>query len=468
VTRATALGVARAASDALLAMVAVAAAFWFRYSVFPGPHNIPGGEIPDEGHYVAAAPVLALVVVTVLALEGVYRNRRGQLFIDEVFSSVRGLAVAAVVVLALIGLYHDFSYSRTTFLYWVIATAALIPLGRFLIRVYNSRRRAQGIGSERALVVGWGAAADLLVQRMRMFPDYGYTLVGVLADTVPKGTEVGEVEVLGGTRQLARIVDRLDVAVVFIALSDVSQDRILQMIDSCRDRKVDFRIAPSMLEIMTTQVTADHLDGIPLLQLRRGLDIDAGAQFGKRAFDLVVTGLGLTLLSPLMALIAVSIKLTSRGPVVIHQDRIGLDGRVFQMHKFRSMGVDAEAGSGPVWASEDDPRRTGVGKLLRRLSLDELPQLFNIVSGDMSLVGPRAERPSFVREFSERYPRYADRLRVRPGLAGWAQSNDLRGQTPVEERLIYDLYYIENWSLSFDLKILLITLFRVWTHKNAY
>jgi lipopolysaccharide/colanic/teichoic acid biosynthesis glycosyltransferase len=132
------------------------------------------------------------------------------------------------------------------------------------------------------------------------------------------------------------------------------------------------------------------------------------------------------------------------------------------------MGVDAEAGSGPVWASEDDPRRTGVGKLLRRLSLDELPQLFNIVSGDMSLVGPRAERPSFVREFSERYPRYADRLRVRPGLAGWAQSNDLRGQTPVEERLIYDLYYIENWSLSFDLKILLITLFRVWTHKNAY
>jgi exopolysaccharide biosynthesis polyprenyl glycosylphosphotransferase len=263
-------------------------------------------------------------------------------------------------------------------------------------------------------------------------------------------------------------VDRLEVDVVFIALSDVSQDRILAMMDSCRDQPVDFRIAPSMLEIMTTQVAADQLDGIPLLQLRRGLDIDATAQLGKRTFDLGVAGLGLLLLSPVMALIAVTIKVTSRGPVLIHQERVGLNGRAFRMHKFRSMRDDAEAGSGPVWASEDDPRRTRTGGLLRRLSLDELPQLYNIVAGEMSLVGPRAERPNFVKEFSERHPRYADRLKVRPGLAGWAQSNDLRGQTPVEERLIYDLYYIENWSLAFDLKILLITLFRVWTHKNAY
>jgi lipopolysaccharide/colanic/teichoic acid biosynthesis glycosyltransferase len=170
----------------------------------------------------------------------------------------------------------------------------------------------------------------------------------------------------------------------------------------------------------------------------------------------------------LPGLIALLVKASSPGPVILSQERIGMGGRPFRMHKFRSMRTDAEARSGPVWAARDDPRRTGVGRVLRRISFDELPQLWNILVGEMSLVGPRAERPRFVREFTSRLPRYDDRHRVRPGLAGWAQANDLRGQTPVEERLIYDLYYIENWSLAFDLKILLITLFRVWTHKNAY
>jgi exopolysaccharide biosynthesis polyprenyl glycosylphosphotransferase len=223
-----------------------------------------------------------------------------------------------------------------------------------------------------------------------------------------------------------------------------------------------------MLELMTTQVTADQIDGIPLLQLRHGLDIQGPKTVIKRAFDMAVALTALVLLSPLFALIALMVKLTSAGPVLIHQDRVGMRGRVFTTHKFRSMRAGAETETGPVWAAPDDDRRTAPGRLLRRLSLDELPQLWNILKGEMSLVGPRPERPKFVAEFRARLPRYDDRHLVRPGLAGWAQANDLRGQTPVEERLIYDLYYIENWSLAFDIKILLITLARVWTHKNAY
>jgi exopolysaccharide biosynthesis polyprenyl glycosylphosphotransferase len=238
--------------------------------------------------------------------------------------------------------------------------------------------------------------------------------------------------------------------------------------ESCDGVPVEFRIVPSMLEIMTTGVLADQLDGIPLLQFRRGLDIDSWKRILKRASDVLMAGVGLILLSPLLGLIALLVKLTSTGPVFHSQERVGFQGQAFRMHKFRSMRVDAEVKSGPVWASRDDPRRTGLGRFLRRLSLDELPQLWNILVGEMSMVGPRAERPNFVREFAGRLNRYQDRHQVRPGLAGWAQANDLRGQTPVEERLIYDLYYIENWSLAFDLKILLITLFRVWSHKNAY
>ncbi len=457
----------RVVADAAMAALALALAYWLRF------HFLPGGivESADPGKYRAFSVVMAVTVVSVFALTGVYRNRRGVAFIDELFSVLRGMAGSFVVGLAIIGLYKagPFTYSRLTFFLWTAIATLLIALARFAIRSYQRQLQARGVGAERALVVGWGAAADLLVQRMRMFPDYGYELVGILADNLEQGGQVyGSVDVLGRVSDLARTVRGLNVKVVFLALSDVSQDRVLHLMDTCRDCDVDFRIVPGMLEILTSNITSDELGGVPLLQVRHGLDIDGWAVFLKRAFDVAVAGLGLLLISPLLGIIALVVKTTSPGPVLIHQDRLGMRGKVFRMHKFRSMRVDAEAASGPVWAAERDPRRTGAGRVLRRLSLDELPQLWNILQGQMSLVGPRAERPKFVKEFSARLPRYDDRHRVRPGLAGWAQANDLRGQTPVEERLIYDLYYIENWSLAFDLKILLITLARVWTHKNAY
>jgi exopolysaccharide biosynthesis polyprenyl glycosylphosphotransferase len=301
-----------------------------------------------------------------------------------------------------------------------------------------------------------------------MFPDYGYQVVGVVADGLKAGEAFSGVDVVGRTRDLARVVRDCEVKVVFMAAPDLSQDRMLQLMESCRDCPADFRIVPSLLELMTTRVAGDQLDGIPMLQFRSGLDMDVSKATSKRLLDVVVAALGLVVLSPVLLLIAILVKVSSAGPVLLHQERLGMDEKPLRMHKFRTMRADAETESGPVWASEDDPRRTVIGKLLRRFSLDELPQLWNVLRGEMSVVGPRPERPVFVDEFKQRHLRYGDRHRVRPGLTGWAQVNDLRGNTPVEERLIYDLYYIENWSLLFDLKIILITLFRVFTHKNAY
>jgi exopolysaccharide biosynthesis polyprenyl glycosylphosphotransferase len=456
------------ASDFLCAAFALLIAYQLRFHVYP--KYIPGGDPPDPDHYVVAAPVAALVVVVIFALMGVYRNRRGLQFLDELFSLTGAMVVAALVVSAMIGLYREdrFTYSRLTFAYWTVVATALIAVARWLVRRYQSAQRARGVGVDRAVVVGWGAAADLLVQRLRMFPDYGYRVVGVLADSMEPGAEVSGVRVLGGVDEISRVVHKREVDTVFVALSDVAPNRILRLVDCCRDCGIEFRILPGMLELMTTQVTADQIDGIPLLQLRHGLDIQGPKTLIKRAFDVTVAGVALVLLTPLSVLISLTVKLSSPGPIFIHQDRVGMRGLVFKTHKFRSMRVGAEAGTGPVWAAPGDARRTAAGSLLRRLSLDELPQLWNIVRGEMSLVGPRPERPKFVAEFRARLPRYDDRHLVRPGLAGWAQANDLRGQTPVEDRLIYDLYYIENWSLAFDIKILLITLARVWTHKNAY
>lgn len=471
--------VIQAILDVAMSLLAAFLAYEFRFYSFGRLLPIRGNDIPDPGAYAAAAPVAAFVVFACFLLVGVYRPRRGVLFIDELLSIVWGMALATLVGFALIGLnpvvgsgspQHFFSYSRVTFAYWAVIATILIAFARYGLRRYQVSRTARGVGLDRAIVVGWGDGADLLVRRIQMFPDYGYRLIGVLADIDLDVTQdVGGVEVIGAISGLEDVVQQQRIDTVFLALPDhIAADLTLRLVERCRRTGVDFRILPSLLQLMSTQVSADQIDGIPLIQYRAGLEISGAKTVAKRVLDLILSVPGLVLVSPVLALIAILVKTTSPGPILIHQERVGKDGRPFLQHKFRGMRADAEAHTGPVWASADDPRRTWVGKWIRRFSLDELPQLWNIINGEMSLVGPRGERPHFVEQFAQELPRYEDRHTVRPGLTGWAQANDLRGQTPVEERLIYDLYYIENWSLAFDVKIILLTLARVWTHKNAY
>ncbi len=464
----------QAVLDAVAVLVALYISYQLRFTLLPDfPGKYPGGEPPAPHKYALAAPVLVAIVIVVFFLLGVYRQRRGKDFIDELLALIWGMVVVAVVTLAGVGLYREsgrngteFQFSRETAIYWILITGLLIAIARYLLRRVVAGRRARGLSADRAVVVGWSPSADLLVQRIRMFPSYGYRVIGVLTDRTDVGDWAAGVPVVGRVTDLPHILATRGVAVVFATLDE--PDRTLEVIEECRAAEVDVRILPGIIQLMTGPVGADQIDGIPLIEVRQGLELGGTKTVLKRAFDLFCAGVGMVLVSPVLAVIAILVRLSSPGPVLIHQLRVGKNGRPFLAHKFRSMREDAEAETGPVWAAPDDPRRTAVGKWLRRLSLDELPQLWNIMRGEMSLVGPRAERPEFVDEFASRLPRYQDRHLVRPGLTGWAQANDLRGQTPIEDRLIYDLYYIENWSLAFDVKIILLTLGRVWTHKNAY
>ncbi len=451
--------------DLVLVSLSALLAYTVRFAVTAVP--IPGGAPPPFAPYLASVPAVAGVCVVSLAIVGLYRIRRSKVFVDDLVTLFLGLCLTGLILSSLMGLYRGFSYSRLVLVTFLVIAMVLVSLGHLCVRTVLAWLRRRGRAAERVLIVGEGEAAQMVIHRMRMFPGYGYHLVGVLSDQMETGSDFMGVPVLGATSELGRILDASMVHGVFVAESHAGQSRQLQLMTLCAERQVDCRVVPGLLEIVSTRVAADALDGIPLISVRR-IALDGFNLVLKRAFDLVVGCLLLLIGAVPMALIAVLIRLTSKGPVLYRQERVGADGRPFACVKFRTMVADAEEGTGPVFASPDDQRCTKVGGWLRRFSLDELPQLYNVVRGDMSLVGPRPERPHFVQLFGSQVPRYLERHRVRPGLTGWAQANDLRGQTSVAERTIYDLYYIENWSLAFDVKILLTTIVSLFFHRHAY
>jgi exopolysaccharide biosynthesis polyprenyl glycosylphosphotransferase len=453
--------------DAACLAAALVASYWYRYHSGLDKIRVPGDSPPDFSRYLAAIPVLIAVMVMTLLLNRAYVQARGRAFLDEGYGLIGGVAMGAVLLLAVMGLYRGFSYSRLMVLYTATSGLVFLLWFRALMRFMLAQLRRQGLGTTRALVVGTGVGAEALIHRLEMFPEYGYELVGVIDEVLPHGAEYNRVPVLGNNAELPHVVMNTNVDEVFIALPQVDHRHILRLIGACDDLDVEFKIVPDLLEVITSGVIADDIDGIPIVGVRRsrltGLNL-----LLKRAFDLVAALLLLVPGIPLMAVISVAIKLDSPGPVVYTQERVGRHGRVFGIHKFRSMVVDAEAESGPVFAARDDPRATRVGRFLRRTGLDEVPQVVNVLMGQMSLVGPRPERPHFVDQFERDIAGYEQRHAVPPGITGWAQLNDLRQDTPIEQRTIYDSYYVENWSLAFDVKILLATFIRVFFHRNAY
>jgi exopolysaccharide biosynthesis polyprenyl glycosylphosphotransferase len=453
--------------DAICITLALLVSYWYRYHSHLDRIPVPGIEPPDFNRYLAAIPVVVLVMAITLFLNRAYIQARGRALLDETYGIIGGLAMGAVLLLAIMALYRGFSYSRLMVIYVAISAAVLLIAYRSSMRVVLSQLRRHGLGTTRALVVGSGSGADALIHRLEMFPEYGYKLVGVVDEFLAGGSEYNRLPVLGDTSELGHVVRNNNVEEVFIALPQVDHRHILRLIGTCADLDVEFKIVPDLLEVITSGVIADDIDGIPIIGVRRSRLVGANLWI-KRAFDAIVGLLLLVPGMPLMAVVAVAIKLDSRGPVIYTQERVGRQGRVFGIYKFRSMVADAEAESGPVFADRDDPRTTRVGHFLRRTGLDELPQIYNVLKGQMSLVGPRPERPLFATQFDREIHGYEQRHAVPPGITGWAQLNDLRQDTAIEQRTIYDTYYVENWSLVFDLKILLATFVRVLFHRNAY
>jgi exopolysaccharide biosynthesis polyprenyl glycosylphosphotransferase len=459
--------VALVVGDGLFVGLAVLVSYWYRYKSGLDKIPVPGESAPEFERYVQAIPVVVLVMLITLLLNRGYIQARGRALLDESYGIIGGLAMGAVLLLAIMALYRGFSYSRLMVIYVAISAAVLVLVFRSIMRVVLSQLRRHGLGTTRTLVVGSGTGADAIIHRLEMYPEYGYKLVGVVDELLPAGSEYNRLPVLGDTSELPHVVMNNNVEEVFIALPQVDHRHILRLIGTCEDLDVEFKIVPDLLEVITSGVIADDVDGIPIIGVRRSRLVGINVVL-KRVFDTIFGILLLIPGLPLMAVIAIAIRLDSPGPVIYTQDRVGRHGKVFGIHKFRSMVPDAEAKSGPTFAERDDPRTTRVGRFLRRTSLDEVPQVFNVLKGQMSLVGPRPERPHFVTQFEHEIPGYEQRHDVHPGITGWAQLNDLRQDTAIEQRTIYDTYYVENWSLAFDLKILVTTFTRLFFHRNAY
>jgi len=407
-----------------------------------------------------------VLVATFFFLQLYHQPRNASRF-ETLGRLFRATTIAIIVAYALQSLVlPERAYPPRQLVFGWLATLVAVVGLRFLHRAALGLLRRAGVGRIRVLIVGGGPAGQDLISRIHRRTWPGYEIVGLVDDT-PGRTRARGVPVIGTTAELDALVAALDVSEVMIALPEASHATLLDLVTRCDREGTTVRILPDVFQIMAGEVRISDLDGLPLITMR-DMALRGWRRTLKRALDIAVSAAALVALSPLLLLLIALVKLESRGPAFFVQRRTGLDMRPFPILKIRSMRMGAEAATGPIWARRDDPRVTRLGRFLRRTNLDELPQFINVLLGHMSIVGPRPERPEFVAQFRREIPRYAERHRERVGITGWAQVNGLRGNTSIEERTKYDLYYIENWSLLLDLEIIARTLLRSFRDPNAY
>jgi len=435
----------------------------FRAEILPVTKGVPGA-----GTYLRLLPVMAVLWPLVFYFYGLYHVRRNRSRVEEGLSILVATGLATLVLTGLAAFYRGFSYSRGVLLLFFFADVLFVFAGRTAIRRYFEEAWRHGYGVRFVLVVGAGRLGRALVDKLLEHPEAGLRVVGMVDDDPGKaGWSYRGVPTLGTTGEAASIAEQRGVDTVFLALPLEAHRTMLSVLAEVGKTVPDVRVVPDLLQHITFRAGIEDLDGLPVVHLTQ-VPLTGWMSLVKRTVDVAISGSALIALSPLFGAIAAAIRLEDGGPILYRQTRMGLDGRPFSIVKFRSMRVGAEDESGPTWAAPGDPRRTRVGAWLRVWSLDELPQLYNVLRGEMSLVGPRPERPEFVREFKEKFPQYMVRHRVRSGMTGWAQVHGWRGNTSLARRIEYDLYYIENWSLSLDIKILWMTLRHGLRHRNAY
>ena len=424
--------------------------------------------MPPLHAYQGLALVMVFGVIVALFASRLYSSQRGVSRIDLFYSVLLSTSIGTLLALGISAmLFKGIDYPRWVLLYSWGISVLLLWVSRLMLNGLVAILRSLGIDQERLLIVGAAEPARIIYDRVSSWSGLGYTVVGFLEDD-PTVTPPGDLPVLGPTSYLPQVVNEYRIDEVVFASPSLSHKEILHLVHACGKLRVNVKVFPDAFQIMSSEVAVAELGGLPLLRIR-DVSLRWWHQAIKRAMDLTISAASLVLLSPIMILAAMVIKLTSpNGPVFFSQIRVGLDGKPFELLKFRSMIPDAEKESGPIWAQQGDSRTTRLGRIMRRYSFDELPQLINVLLGEMSLVGPRPERPYFVEQFSQIIPRYAERHNEKAGMTGWAQVNGLRGNTSIEERTKYDLYYVENWSPFFDIKILLRTVLTVFKGGNAY
>ncbi len=437
--------------------------FWLR---FESGYFVNLLSSDDHPIYFRTFHLIVFIFLFFLRFYGLYRPINSLTFAEESWKVMKAALAGTLVLMAMSFFVRGFSFSRTYLTLTGCLMAPAISVMRYvlgLVVMWSDRMR----GSFRnILVVGIDPNVSKLIDHYKRNPRFATKIVGFLDDAKPQGTLVYGVPVLGSLGHLGEMLHRdHQIHEVVLAGSSFSSEEVLKVLYECEKEMVSFRWLADMFGLITAKMRISYVASVPVLSFMDSPLADWENRVLKRSLDLVLTLMAFALFIPVCILIAVAVKVSSKGPIFFKQERVGQDGRHFMLYKFRTMREDAESATGPVWTKENDERRTPIGSFLRRNNLDELPQLWNVLMGDMSLVGPRPERPFFASQFKEDIPRYMARHSIRSGLSGWAQVNGLRGNTSIEERTKYDLYYIENWSLLLDIRILFMTLL---ARRNAY
>ncbi len=454
--------------DALITVASYALAWYVKFFILDRNNFEEGvGVLPWEVYF----ELLVFIVPVYMVLYyycNVYSPKRTVKRRYEIAGIFKANTVGLILCIVALYVMKQMHISRSMLVIFYCINVTLISLSRVVIRKLLASFRKKGYNLKHILLVGYSRAGEEYINRILSNPQWGYVVCGILDDSVPAGTLYRGVKVLGRVDNLHVILPENKLDEIAITLSLKDYDRLEEIVDICEKSGVHTKFIPDYNSLIPSRPYTEDLVGLPVINIRYVPLTNTGNMIVKRAVDIIGSLCGIIIASPIMLICAVLVKCTSPGPIIFKQERVGLHNKPFYMFKFRSMEIQQDSEEKKAWTVKGDPRVTGVGRVMRKTSLDELPQLFNILKGDMSLVGPRPERPLFVEKFREEIPRYMIKHQVRPGLTGWAQINGYRGDTSIKRRVEYDLYYIENWSLGLDIKIIFLTFFTGFINKNAY
>ena len=453
--------------DAVVICIAYVLAWIYKFLILKDQRGLTLAQ-----YCVALIGIIPLYLMLYLACN-LYTSKRVQGRRLEGGNIVKANTIGILIVMAAFFPLRDVIepikyYSRWMLAYFYVINIVLEIIARNLIRWCLRKIRRKGFNLRHLIFVGYSGAAEAFIDRILANPQWGYKISGILDDNKEPGYTYKGIAVLGPTDELEKILEnnRLDEIALTLALREYY--KLKRIVAICEKSGVHTKFVPDYNDIIPTRPYTEDLLGLPVVNIRHVPLTNSFNMICKRAMDIVGAIVAIIIFSPVMLVTAVLVKITSKGPLIYKQERVGLHNQTFQMYKFRSMEVQSAKSEKRAWTVRDDPRVTKVGRVIRKTSIDELPQLFNILKGDMSLVGPRPERPFFVEKFREEIPRYMVKHQVRPGLTGWAQVNGYRGDTSIKKRIEYDLYYIENWTMGLDIKILFLTFFKGFVNKNAY
>ncbi len=435
--------------------------------IFPAGH----GVLPPQVYFAALIPIVPAYLLLYWAFH-LYEPKRTHSKRAELWHICQACAVGLMLLTSVLFAFRRSGYfgnfSTRMLVAFSIIDITLTTIERFGIRYILSRLRRKGFNQKHVMLVGFSDASDQFIDACRRNPDWGYHIYGVVDDIAEVGEGYKGVRVVGRISELEHILAQNTIDEIAITLPLAAYAKLDGIVHVCEKSGVHTKFIPDYNNIIHSKPVTEDMDGLPVINIRNVPLTDPVKATAKRAVDICGALVGIVLFSPIMLVVATLIKLTSPGPIIFKQERVGLHNKPFMMYKFRSMVQQTEADEKKGWTVPGDPRVTRVGRFIRKTSIDEFPQFFNVLAGQMSLIGPRPERTQFVEMFKEEIPRYMIKHQVRPGMTGWAQVNGLRGDTSIYERVKYDIWYIENWTMSLDVKILFLTIFKGFVNKNAY